>query len=67
MSKKQKSKQSKQQRRREELSDEQLETVSGGVIAIIAPQRQDEGPKENITFVYGTLSIGDPHLFAAKK
>jgi hypothetical protein len=67
MSKSQKNKLSKQQRSREELSDEQLGTVSGGVIAIIAPQARDEGPEENITFVYGKLSIADPNQFAAKK
>jgi hypothetical protein len=64
MSKTRLNKKSKRQTLRDELSDEQLETASGGVLA---PQPRDDRPTESITFVYGKLTIGDPGLLTVKK
>jgi hypothetical protein len=58
MTKNRKIKKSKQQKPQAELSEEQLDTVSGGIIAVCAPGRSaDEAPKENVTFEYGKLQF----------
>ncbi len=58
MTKTRKIKKPQQQKPQAELSEEQLDNVSGGIIAVRAPSLQaDEGPEESITFVYGKLGV----------
>jgi hypothetical protein len=63
MSKNRTIKKSIRQKSREELSDEQLGTVSGGA----APPPRDEGPTETITFVYGRIETTDLGSLTLKK
>jgi hypothetical protein len=59
MPKTRKTKQAKQTKSQAELSETQLEGVSGGIIAVhpVGSSRADEGPEESITFVYGKLGV----------
>jgi hypothetical protein len=64
MSKNRTNKKSKHQRSREELSEAELGSVSGGVAA---PRLGDERPTESITFVYGKLGTADLASITVKK
>jgi hypothetical protein len=64
MSKPRTNKKATRQRSREELSDEQLGKVSGG---IGVPLPRDERPTESITFVYHKIAAADLGSLTPKK
>jgi hypothetical protein len=60
MSRTRKNKKAKKQGPQAELNAEQLDQVSGGIVAprpLTTSSPVQEGPEESITFVYGKLGV----------